>query len=164
MAVLFVLALLLIFWQAWRTEPLPAAGYSSVTDPGGQVLPVAVPSWRALPQIPLGREERRSHLEGHAIGSATSQDPRLCRLFLRISTDHWLARSVSAQRWRELTPGQPGRPGPGGPPIWSFGPDGLLDDDDRDGDFLDPGELTSEGLGAEVELFCPAPTGTRVDS
>ncbi len=164
MAVLFVLALQLIFWQAWRTEPLPAVGFSNATDPADQLLPVAVPSWRARPLIPEGRQERQSYLEGHAIGAAISQDPGLCRLFLRISTDHWLARAVSAQKWRELTPGQPGRRGPGGSPIWSFRPDGLLDDDDRDGDFLDPGELTSKGLGAEAELFCPAPTGDRSGS
>jgi len=162
MAVLFVLALLLIFWQAWRTQPLPAAAFTSVMEPGGLVLPVAVPSWRAAPAIPEDREARRSFLEAHAVGASAPREPSLCQLFLRVSSDHWFERPVSAHRLRELTLGRPGRPGPGGTRIWSFPPGGLLDDDDGDGDLLDPGELTPEGPGAETEVFCGAlpPGGT----
>jgi len=157
MAVLFVLALVLITWQAWRTEPLPAVPFISVIDPGGLVFPVAVPTWRDLPAIPSGREARRAFLEEHSVGAPALQDPSLCQLFLRISSDHWQQRAVSARRLAELTLGSPGRPGPEGSRVWSFRPDGLLDDDDQDGDFLDPGELTSEGPGAETEAFCAAP-------
>jgi hypothetical protein len=157
MAVLFVLALLLILWQAWRTQPLPAPGFTSVIDPGGLVLPMAVPSWRETPVIPEEREARRSYLETHAVGASDPRDPALCQLFLRVSSDHWFERAVSAQRLRELTLSRPGRPGPGGTLTWSFPSEGLLDDDDGDGDLLDPGELTTEGTGAEAEVFC----GTR---
>lgn len=156
MAFLFVVALLLIFWQAWRTKPLPAVGFSTVSEPGGLVLPVAVPSWRVDPAMPADRDERRSYLEEHAVGASASRDPSRCQLFLRVSAHHWFERAVSADRLRELTLGRPGRPAPGGTRIWSFPPDGLLDDDDGDGDLLDPGELTPAGPGAEAEAFCPA--------
>jgi hypothetical protein len=164
MAVLFVLALVLIAWQAWQTEPLPAVPFTSAIDPGGLVFPVAVPSWREPPRIPEGRDARRAFLEEHSVGATAPRDPSLCQLFLRISSDHWLERAVSARRLAELTLGRPGRPGPEGSRVWSFQPSGLLDDDDGDGDFLDPGELTSEGPGAEAEVFCAAPPPQRAAS
>jgi len=156
MAVLFVLALALVGWQAWRTKPVPAIPFTSVIDPGGLVLPVAVPSWKERPTIPTDREARRAFLEEHSVGDTASQDASLCRLFLRVSSDHWLERAVSVRRLAELTLGRPGRAGPGGSQVWSFRPGGLLDDADGDGDFLDPGELTPEEPGAETEVFCAA--------
>lgn len=164
MAALFVLALLLIGWQAWRMEPLPINDFSSAIDPGGLVFPVAVPSWRELPEIPEKGHERLSFLEGHAITASSPLAPSPCRIFLRISADHWFERPVSSQRWQELTLGQPSRPGPSGAQAWSFRPEGLLDDDDNDGDFLDPGELSAQGPGAEVEIFCAEPPKAGADS
>lgn len=160
MAVLFVLALLLIFWQAWRTKPLPAVNFTTVSDPGGMAFPIAVPSWRNAPAIPESREARRSFFQEHEVGVAEPRDPSQCQLFLRVSSDHWFERALSPQRLGELTLNRPGRPGPGGARIWSFPPDGLLDDDDGDGDLLDPGELTPAGPGAEAEAFCPGDAGS----
>lgn len=154
MAVLFLLALVLIVGQAWRMKPVPVVGFTSVIDPGSLVLPVAVPSWRELPSIPESRDARRAFLEEHSIGVPAPPDPAVCQLFLRISSDHWLQRPLTPRRLRELTLDRPGRPEPGGSRVWTFRPEGLLNDADGDGDFLDPGELTSEGPGAEAEVFC----------
>ena len=60
MAALFILALALIFWQARRTEPLPPVSFSMANEPGEQVLPLAVPSWRETPALPEDRHERLS--------------------------------------------------------------------------------------------------------
>ena len=159
MALLFVLALLLVGWQAWRTKPLPPPEYVSVFDPGGLVFPLAVPSWREPPLLPAEREARRSYLESHAVGASDPRDHSLCQLFLRVSSDHWFERPVTAQRLRALTRDRAGRTGPDGTRLWTFRPEGLLDDDDGDGDLLDPGELEVGGAGAEAEAFCePPPT------
>jgi hypothetical protein len=141
MAALFVLALALIFWQARRTESVPPVSFSMVTEPGEQVLPFAVPSWREGPAIPEDRDERLRFLEAKAITASTASDPSPCRLFLRISAHHWLQHPAS-------------RPAPGEGSVWFLPPEALLDDDDGDGDFLDPGELTPDGPGAEAEVFC----------
>ncbi|HXU33145.1 MAG TPA: hypothetical protein VN851_21470, partial [Thermoanaerobaculia bacterium] len=138
--------------------------FTSVIDPGGLVFPVAAPSWRELPVIPEKSDERLSFLEGHAITASSPLALSRCRMFLRISADHWFERAISTQRWQELTMGQPGRPGAGGEETWSFRPDGLLDDDDGDGDFLDPGELNAQGPGAEVEIFCAEAAGAGAGS
>jgi hypothetical protein len=140
MAALFVLALALIFWQAWKTEPVPAVGFSMVTEPGEQILPFAVPSWREGPAIPENRDERLRFLEAKAI-TASAADPSPCRLFLRISAHHWLQHPAP-------------RPAPGEGNVWFLPPEALLDDDDGDGDFLDSGELSRAGPGAEAEVFC----------
>lgn len=141
MAALFLLALALIVWQARRTEPLPAVSFSMVNEPGEQILPVAVPSWRPLPVLPADRTERLSFLEERSIGASEAPGSSPCRLFLRVSAHHWLQRPVpgpaQAEGRAEFLP-----------------PEALLDDDDGDGDLLDPGELTTGGPGAEAEVFC----------
>lgn len=139
MAALFILALLLILWQCWRTRPLPAVGFTMVYEPGGQILPLAVPSWREPPDLPADRQERLLFLEARSIGSGGASGVSPCRLFLRVSAHHWLQRPVSG-----LAPG-----------VFHLPPEELLDDDDGDGDPLDPGELTSGAAGgAEAEVFC----------
>ncbi len=139
MAALFILALLLILWQCWRTRPLPAVGFTMVYEPGGQILPIAVPSWGEPPDLPADRQERLRFLEARSISAGGVSGSSPCRLFLRVSVHHWLQRPVSG-----LAPG-----------VFHFLPESLLDDDDGDGDPLDPGELASGAArGAEAEVFC----------
>lgn len=141
MAALFALALALILWQAWRTKPAPVVSFTMVTEPGEQVLPFAVPSWREALAAPGARDERLGFLEGRAVVAPAGQGASPCRLFLRVSAHHWLQHPAS-------------RPAPGEGHVFFLPPEALLDDDDGDGDFLDPGELTRNGPGAEAEVFC----------
>lgn len=141
MAALFLLALGLIFWQARSTEPLPPVSFSMVNEPGEQMLPLAVPSWREVPTLPENKEERLRLLEARSLGATGSPGAPSCRLFLRVSAHHWLQRPL------------PG-PAPAEGKRWFLPPESLLDDDDGDGDLLDPGELTSDAAGAEAEVFC----------
>jgi hypothetical protein len=154
MAALFVLALLLIFWQAWRTKPLARSGFFLANDPGAQLLPTAAPSWRGSGSIPADAAARLLYLEDHAVRAAAARPPSPCRLFLRISAYHWFERPLSTEGLRELTLGRPGRASRGGSRLWSLPPAALLDDVDGDGDVLDRGELAPEGPGAEAEVFC----------
>ncbi|HSG39998.1 MAG TPA: hypothetical protein VLE27_10205, partial [Thermoanaerobaculia bacterium] len=75
------------------------------------------------------------------IGASDTPGKSPCRLFVRISAHHWLQRPVS-------------RPAPGEGSVRFLLPEALLDDDDGDGDLLDPGELTADAAGAEAEVFC----------
>jgi hypothetical protein len=160
MAILFLLALFLIGWQALRMQPVWPPSYEFGTRSGEQVLPVGVPSWRPPPQLSPRLPERLAFLAERSLDwpgevkkkSATTE----CRAFVRISAQHWAERSASSatlQRWL-------GRDEPvGGDKPWRllhFPVAAFLDDDDHDGDPLDEGELREDGPGAEVEVFCGA--------
>lgn len=149
MAVLFVVALLLIVWQARRTKPLSPPGFPLLEDPRAQVFPIGVPSWRAALAVPANPAERFQYLEGNSVHAAEPGPASACRLFLRVSAHHWYERPVSLEML------SPGHPAPGGTAVWFLPPLALLDDDDGDGDPLDRGELTPDRAGAAAEVFCP---------
>ena len=140
MAALFLLALILIAWQAMRTEPALQPAFEIATRMGEQLAPMAVPSWRPSLVPPRESEERRAFLESRSVPWPVPSAAGECRAFVRISSQHWASRPFSGQPgWYRLVL-----------PAASF-----LDDDDRDGDPLDAGELREAGPGAEVEVFCP---------
>lgn len=142
MAVLFLLAVALLAWQAPRTRPLQPPSYVSIPQRGEQVFPVAVPNWQA-PEIPAEPQDRFAFLDERAVLWPGLASAAGCELFVRISLHHWARRPVDPGRLG-LDAGQSFR--------WT-GPD-FLDDDDGDGDPLDAGELLSTGPGAEAEVFC----------
>jgi hypothetical protein len=144
MAVLFLLALGLITWQALRTEPVLHPAYEFATEAGEQLAPMAVPSWRPAPVLPTEISKRLAYLQDHSVswpGAEETPEPE-CRLFLRLSAHHWATRPAppndAGQPWRLLhLPAQ-----------------AFVDDDDGDGDPLDAGELRETGPGAKAEVFC----------
>lgn len=149
MAALFLLALILILWQALRIKPATQPGFEIATKGGEQIAPVAVPSWRPPPNLPEDLSGRHSRLADRSVRwlAAGEQDAGTseCEIFVRLSSQHWARRTVSRARlggasepWQLLYF-----------PVHSF-----LDDDDGDGDPLDDGELQQAGPGAEVEVFC----------
>lgn len=140
MAVLFLLALALIVWQALRTKPVEQPAFEIATNSGERLSPLAVPSWRPPLDPPADLSRRLAFLEEHAVQWPGMEKGSDCRLFLRISSRHWAARPVS---------------GMAGPWQLLHLPSGdFLDDDDGDGDPLDSGELRESGPGAEAEVFC----------
>ena len=157
MAALFLLALVLSAGQALRTKPVRFPSYQIVTKAGERLLPVAVPSWLPPPDLPADLPQRLAFLADRALPwtvgeEGGEQGVAECRVFVRISSQHWLERPVSAARlgrWRQ--------PGSGAQGSWqrlSFSAGSFLDDDDGDGDPLDDGELRAAGPGAEAEAFC----------
>ena len=146
LAALFLVALGLIAWQAVRTRPLRAPDYVSVLAAGDQRFPVAVPNWEA-PEIPREPQARRRFLADHAVEESPGAAPAPCDLFLRVSLHHWVHRSLSPSTLSSL---------PSLPSFMSLRlhPHDFADDDNADGDPLDPGELRPGGPGAEVEAFC----------
>jgi hypothetical protein len=160
LAVLFLLALALMGWQAWRLEPVLLPPFEVATKPGERILPVAVPSWKAAPELPATPRERLAWLRQRSVAWPGAPAPLAgvpgdCQLFVRASAQHWVARPASPAQlafWRG------GQPAPLAP--WqagAFSAAAFLDDDDGDGDPLDAGELAGPGApGAEVECFCGA--------
>lgn len=157
MTALFLLALVLIAGQALRTKPARLPSYLMVTKADERLLPVAVPSWLPPPDLPADLPQRLAFLDDRALPwkaeeEGGGQSGAECRVFVRISSQHWLERPVSAARlgrWRQ--------PGSGAQGSWqrlSFPAGSFLDDDDGDGDPLDDGELRAAGPGAEAEAFC----------
>lgn len=161
MAALFLLALALIAWQALRTDPVRFPAYQVATRADERLLPVAVPSWLAPPDLPgelLGDlPQRLAFLDDRAllwtVGEGGGEPGTAeCRVFVRFSSQHWVERQVSAARlarWRQPTNGTQ-KP-------WQrlyFSVGSFLDDDDGDGDPVDDGELRAAGPGAEAEAFC----------
>ena len=149
MASLFLLALILILWQALRIKPALQPAFMITTKGGEQITPVAVPSWRPFPALPQDVSERLSYLERRSVAwqVAGAQDigARPCEIFVRLSSQHWVRRPVSPTQLSGL------------PEPWRnlyFPVDSFLDDDNGDGDPLDDGELRQAGPGAEVEIFC----------
>jgi hypothetical protein len=142
MAVLFLLAVTLLAWQAPRTKPLATPWYVSITGAGEQVFPVAVPNWEA-PVIPSAAAERRAFLEERAVLWPGNLPSTGCDLLVRISLHHWARRPVD-----------PARLGLGAGTSFRWTGSDFLDDDDGDGDPLDAGELRPTGPGAEAEVFC----------
>lgn len=150
MAALFLLAVGLLAWQAPRTRPLIAPGYETVTERSEQIYPIAVPNWDP-PEIPTEPAGRRAFLEKRAVlwpGGAAPETA--CDVFVRVSLHHWTRRPVEPARLSTLR-----RDGGSGAAVLRWpGPD-FLDDDDGDGDRLDPGELRAAGPGAQTEVICP---------
>lgn len=144
MAVLFLLALGLIAWQALRTQRVLHPAYEIATKAGEQIAPMAVPSWRPPPVLPEEVPARRAYLKDHSVTwPGTEETPASeCRLFLRLSAHHWAERPAppdnAVQPWRRL----------------HLTSQAFLDDDDGDGDPLDAGELRESGPGAQAEIFC----------
>jgi hypothetical protein len=154
MAVLFLLALALITFQALWMKPVWPPSYEYGTKPGEQILPVAVPSWSPPPPLSQNLSERLVFLDERSLIWPDSGEREECRVFVRLSSQHWAERPASPARVQHWL----GRNEEGGAgksrqflhfPVASF-----LDDDDGDGDPLDNGELREAGPGAEVEVFC----------
>lgn len=142
MAVLFLLAVALLAWQAPRTRPLQPPSYVSIPKSGEQVFPIGVPNWEA-PEIPADPEDRFAFLDQHAVRWPGLVPAAGCDLFVRVSLHHWARRPVD-----------PARLGPGTGRSFRWRGQDFLDDDDGDGDPLDAGELHAAGPGAEAEVFC----------
>lgn len=158
MAVLFLLALALIVWQALRTKPASQPAFTVATKAGERLSPVAVPSWRPPPRLPQEIPKRLTFLEERSLSWPKTRKAATdsgCRVFVRVSSQHWAHRSASPtriQRWLGREAREPAK-------TWqiSYLPVGsFLDDDDGDGEPLDDGELQETGPGSEVEAFCGA--------
>lgn len=163
MAVLFLLALGLIAWQALRTEPVLHPAYEIATKAGEQIAPMAVPSWRPAPDLPTETSERLTYLKDHSVAWPGAPHPLSpspggregegegmglrgpCQLFLRLSAHHWATRPAPPDLAQSAT--RPWR-------LLHLPAQAFLDDDDGDGDPLDAGELREAGPGAEAEVFC----------
>jgi hypothetical protein len=134
MAALFVLALVLIAWQAPKTRPLLPPPYVSVLETGEQVFPVAVPP-DAPPSIPTDPTERLAFLKEHAVDGFEAFPDGSCEVFVRMSAHHWLrfplARTDRTERTDLYATGT-GWLARGGVPT-----------------------LSGSGPGAETEVFCP---------
>lgn len=151
MAALFLLALILIAWQALRTKPVGQPPYESALKRGEWLLPVAVPSWSPPPALPEDPRERLGFLEKRALSWPVEEKDSDCKVFARFSSQHWSVRSASPARVRSWLE----RPETAGSPLrLRFPVQAFLDDDNGDGDPLDAGELRQAGPGAEVEVFC----------
>jgi hypothetical protein len=153
MAVLFLLALALIVWQALRTEPAAAPPFEWVTKAGERISPMAVPPWKPAVELPREAGMRLAVLEERSVawpGSAGSLSADGCGVSVRISSQHWARRAATPSRVARWLASSGGRE-----PTFLSAAD-FLDDDDGDGDPLDDGELRSAGPGAEVEIACGA--------
>lgn len=149
MAALFLLALVLIGWQAVRTKPLGLPPLSFGWKGGEQVFPIAAPFWVDPVDLPEGRLERYKVLQRHSVPwPDIAAGGGACEGFIRTSSSVWVRRGLDPR----LLPGTDRD-------TLSYAAKDFLDDDDGDGDALDAGELISGGTGAEVELFCPPPAG-----
>lgn len=159
MAALFLLALVLIGWQAARTKPLALPSLSFGWRGGEQVFPIAAPFWVDPVALPAERLERYKVLERHSVpwpnigATAATAADEACESFIRTSSSTWVRRGVDPG----LLP-----PAAGGGETLRYAAKDFLDDDDGDGDALDAGELIPGGSGAEVELFCPPPAAGEV--
>lgn len=155
MAALFLLALILIAWQALRIQPVEQPRFESAMKKGERLLPAAVPSWSPVPDLPENPRERLDFLERRSLSWPGEEAPEEsgsgCRVFTRFSSQHWSVRTASpvrVRRWLER---------PGAESSWRrlrFPTQSFLDDDDGDGDPLDPGELRAAGPGAQTEVIC----------
>jgi len=149
MAALFLLALALIAGQVARTKPLRQTPLSMAWTGGEQVFPIAAPFWGEPVDLPREAGARYRVLRKNAAlwpGVAAAGG---CEIFIRTASSVWVRRGLDPK----LLPA----PSPAGPDALRYAAQDFLDDDDGNGDVLDPGELTRAGTGAEVEAFCPPP-------
>lgn len=153
MAFLFVVALLLIGWQAWRIVPSFLPNYRLAVEPGEQLYPVAAPLFRRPVEIPAEPDARRRALAEQSVPWPGRTSPADCDLFVRMSSHHWARAAVSRSELARLGGGN-GRPQGAGPVLLHLAPGALADDDDRDGDTLDAGELSAASGRIEAEVFC----------
>ena len=153
MAALFLLALALIGWQAFRTKPLALPSLSFGWRGGEQVFPIAAPYWVDPVALPAERLERYKVLQKHSVPWPNIAATGACESFIRTSSSAWVRRGVDPG----LLP-----PAAEGGETLRYAAKDFLDDDDGDGDALDAGELTRGGSGAEVEVFCPPPAAGEV--
>lgn len=161
MAALFLLALVLVAWQALHIKPVGQPSFESVTKRGERLSPTAVPSWIQPLRLPEDHYARLAFLEERALSwpgvAGTEETDEDCKVFVRFSSQHWSVRRASSARvrsWLE-SPEAGGTRQPLRFPVQSF-----LDDDDGDGDPLDDGELRRAVPGADVEVFCRKPART----
>lgn len=167
MAALFLLALALIAWQAPLTRPVPMAPLSLAWTGGEQAFPIAAPLWgtpadfSAVSAGSAGSAEPAARywmLRRHSALWPRAAEGGRCEVFFRTASSVWVRRGLDPR----LLPGpeiisESGRRG--GREALYFAAQDFLDDDDGNGDVLDPGELTRSGSGAEAEVFCPPPAG-----
>jgi hypothetical protein len=139
MAVLFVVVVGLLLWQATGLERLRPPPLRIAAEAGTQVYPVAVPPRDPEPLAPKG-DARRSALERRSViwpgFTAESFAGSPCQLFVPLSPHHWVRRPVAVAEHGDRA-------------RLTVSPRDLLDDDDGDGDLLDPGELTPSPNGAD---------------
>ncbi len=151
MAALFVLALVLIGWQAVRIKPLNPPPFSMAWTGEEQAFPIAAPWWEAQIVLPAESAARYRVLRRRSSlwpGVPASGE---CEAFIRTSVSIWVRRGLDPR----LLPG----PFTTDRETLRYSAQDFLDDDDGNGDTLDAGELTRSGPGAEVEVFCPPPAG-----
>lgn len=154
MAALFLLALALIAWQAPLTRPVPMAPLSLAWTGGEQAFPIAAPLWGTpadFSDVSAGSAEPAARywmLRRHSALWPRAAEGGRCEVFLRTASSVWVRRGLDPR----LLPGPPARR-----EALYFAAQDFLDDDDGNGDVLDPGELTRSGPGAEAEVFCPPP-------
>ncbi|HRC86924.1 MAG TPA: hypothetical protein PK413_15050, partial [Thermoanaerobaculia bacterium] len=138
--------------QALRLAPLELPGLVVATRAGERILPAAVPSWLPPPALPSDLAARLAFLAARSVdwpGAPPTEGG--CELFLRVSAQHWARRPTSPAelvRWGAAVGGSATYRR-----VYLRAAD-FLDDDDRDGDLLDPGELGPGPEGAEAEVFC----------
>jgi hypothetical protein len=170
MAALFLLAVGLIAWQAPLTRPTVPASTVRATRPGEQLYPIAVPDAAPIPlparfteAVPEAAAPARPAVAwtpgaGPAAAAATPP-PGTCDLLLRVSRYHWARRAMAPGELSRLAGAAAGsKPRQ----TYRLAARDFADDDDGDGDPIDPGELRPDPPGAEAEVFCsplPAPTG-----
>jgi hypothetical protein len=116
---------------------------------------MAVPS-RPAPTLPPDEAQLESWLNIHSVDWSTPAGNPSCILFVRISLQHWARLALDRNRVAELV-AEGAAPPPGSWLSLSYSAEDFLDDDDHDGDPLDPGELSTAPGGTEAKLICRNP-------
>jgi hypothetical protein len=185
MAALFLLAVGLIAWQAPLTRPTVPSSSVQATGPGEQLYPIAV-SDAAPVSLPARFTESLPEAATPARPAVNwnSDEPKVngaappleaCTLLLRVSRYHWARRSIGPGELAALLGGASEARSAGGTGdlgtesdlgdtrTYHLSAHDFADDDDGDGDPLDPRELRLGPPGAEVEVDCPPHSAARSD-